>query len=50
MDFVLKTAEEITAMSEEQKATYIVEKNAHDLEELGKKHDEALEAKASKED
>lgn len=50
MEFILKTAEEITAMTEEQKATYIVEKNAHDLSELGKKHGEALEAKASKED
>ena len=50
MEFILKTAEEITAMTEEQKATYIVEKNANDLSELGKKHDEALEVKASKED
>ena len=48
--FVEKSSEEIAKMTEEAKASYIVEKNAHDLSELGKKHDEAMEAKASKED
>jgi len=50
MEFVEKSSEEIAKMTEEAKAAYIVEKNAHDLSELGKKHDEAMEAKASKED
>jgi len=50
MEFVEKSSEEIANMTEEAKAAYIVEKNAHDLSELGKKHDEAMEAKASKED
>ena len=48
--FVEKSSEEIAKMTEEAKASYIVEKNAHDLSELGKKHDDAMEAKASKED
>ena len=48
--FVEKSSEEIAKMTEEAKASYIVEKNAHDLEESGKKYDAALEGKASKED
>ena len=48
--FVEKSSEEIAKMTEEAKASYIVEKNAHDLSELGKKHDEAMEGKASKDD
>ena len=48
--FVEKSSEEIAKMTEEAKAAYIVEKNAHDLEESGKKYDAALAEKASKED
>lgn len=48
--FEIKSSEDIAKMTEEQKASYIVEKNANDLSELSVKHAEALEAKASKED
>lgn len=50
MKFEIKSSEDIAKMTEEQKASYIVEKNANDLKELGVKHAELLEAKASKED
>ena len=50
MKFEVKSAEAITAMSENEKAEYLVAKNANDLELAQKEYNEKLEGKASKED